>query len=53
MKAWELLYMSLIVCTFITVILAAGPLTESAEDNDFAEFEDSDDGNFFVHFYFP
>jgi hypothetical protein len=44
MKTVEILCLALIFSVFISVILAAGQHADIVEDNDFAEFEDIDDG---------
>jgi hypothetical protein len=44
MKTVNLVCISLILSGLIGVILAAGQHAEILEDNDFAEFEDVDDG---------
>lgn len=44
MKTVELVCISLLLSGLIGVILAAGQHAEIIEDNDFAEFEDIDDG---------
>ena len=44
MKALQWLCVSILFSVLTTTILAVGPLAESTEDNDFAEFEDIDEG---------